>query len=132
MKILILGCGKLGVNLASSLIKEKHDVTLIETNIDKCKIAANGLNTVVIHGNGTYSEVLEDAEVEDSDVFIAATGNDNTNLMASCLARDYKVPKIISRLIDPHHKSVFEEAGINNLIIPEIIVANHIKKLISN
>jgi len=64
--------------------------------------------------------------------FIAATGHDDTNLMASCLARDYKVPKIISRIIDPQHEKVFHEAGINILIRPETIVAEHLKKIITD
>ena len=52
--------------------------------------------------------------------------------MASSLARDYKVPKIISRIIDPQHENVFNEAGIKILIRPDSIVAEHIKKIVTD
>ena len=130
MKIVILGCGKVGTKLAESLLSDKHDVTLIETDMEKCKLAAEELDTLVIHGNGTNTKTLEEAGIEDAQVFVAASAHDDTNLMASSIARDYKVPKIVSRLVDPKHETVFHEAGIDNLITPEKIVANHLKKII--
>ena len=97
----------------------------------KCKKAAEELDTVVIHGNGNDPHVLEEADIKRADVFIAATGNDETNFVAISLVRDYKVPKIISRIIDPSHEVEFQEAGITNLVRPELIIVDHIKKVIT-
>ena len=83
MKILIVGCGKVGTKLAETLISDRFDVTLIESDMEKCKIAADELDTVIIHGDGTNPHILEEAGIEHVNVFIAATGHDDTNLMAS-------------------------------------------------
>jgi len=132
MNIVIMGCGKVGSNLASSLISEGQNVTLIETDEAKCKKAAEELDIVIIHGSGTDPRILEEAEIEHADVFVAAAGNDEINLLASSLVRDYKVPKIVARIIDPQHETVFKEAGIKNLVRPELIVVDHLKKLITD
>lgn len=132
MKIVIMGCGKVGSNLAALLISDGHDVILIEKDIGKCKEATMDLDTIVIRGNGADPNILEEAEIDHADAFAAVTGSDEVNYMASSIARDYKVPKIIARVTDPHHEKVFQEAGINILVRPETIVAENLKKIITD
>ena len=125
-----MGSGILGFNLASLLISGGHDVTIIENNEYKCDKFSSKLDAIVLCGDGTDTEILEESNVGEADVFVAATEHDEINLLACILARGYKVPKIISQVSDPNHKKAFKEAGIEILINPELTAANYIEKLI--
>ena len=127
MHIVIMGSGIFGLNLALSLIVDDHDVTLIESNEEKCSKVANKLDAEVLCGNGTDRETLEESNIEEANVFIAATENDEVNL----LAKGYKVPKIISQVSDPNHKEAFNEVGIDIIINPELYAATYIERLIT-
>ena len=120
----------MGLVLASLLISDGHDVTLIENDETLCNIASSELDAMVICGNGTNGKVLEDANVEDADVFVAATGNDEVNLLASILVREYKIPKIIARVSDTRHSNAFKMIGIDSVVSPELTTASYVEKLI--
>ena len=126
-----MGGGRVGLNLASALISVGHDVTLIENDKTLCENAAGELDALVIHGNGTNTKILEGANIGDAKVFVAATGNDGANLLASLLAKDYKVPKIIARVSNPDHEEAFKKAGVNAVISPELTAAGYLEKLIT-
>jgi trk system potassium uptake protein TrkA len=130
MDVVIMGGGRVGLNLASFLISDGHDITLIENNEEKCHNIAPELDATIICGNGTDINILEESDIEDADVFVAATGNDESNLLACILANDLKVPKIISRVTDPNHKEAFKKVGINIVINPELTAASYVEKLI--
>ncbi len=130
MYVVIMGGGRMGLALASLLISDGHDVTLIENDETLCNIASSELDAMVICGNGTNSKVLEDANVEDADVFVAATGNDEVNLLASILVREYKIPKIIARVSDTRHSNAFKKIGIDSVVSPELTTASYVEKLI--
>jgi trk system potassium uptake protein TrkA len=130
MYIVIMGGGRVGLNLASFLISDGHDVTLVENDDSLCCNAAAELDALVICGNGTNIKTLEKANITDSDVFVAATGNDEANLLACVMVREYHIPKIIARVSDPSHKSVFEKIGVDSVISPELAAAGYLEKLI--
>jgi trk system potassium uptake protein TrkA len=125
-----MGGGRVGLNLASYLISDGHDVTLIENNDNLCSDAAGELDALVICGNGTDTKTLDEANVKDADVFVAATGNDETNLLACILVRECKIPKIIARVSEPNHADAFKKVGIDYVISPEITAASYLEKLI--
>jgi trk system potassium uptake protein TrkA len=131
MHIVIMGSGIFGTNLALSLISEGHDIVLIENDEEKCNKLANKLDAEVIYGDGTDNEILEESNIEEADVFVAATETDEVNLLACILAKGYKVPRIISQVSDPNHKDAFNEVGIDIIINPELYAANYIGKLIT-
>ena len=130
MYVVIMGGGRVGLNLASFLISDGHDVTLVENDGSLCSNAGAELDALVICGNGTDIKTLEKANIIDSDVFVAATGNDEANLLACVLVREYNVPKIIARVSDPSHKSVFQKIGVDSVISPELTAASYLEKLI--
>ena len=84
MYVVIMGGGRVGLRLASSLVAAGTDVTLIENDSNLCGNAAAELDALVICGNGTDVKTLEEANISDADVFVAATGNDEVNLL-SCI-----------------------------------------------
>ncbi|MGV8144090.1 MAG: potassium channel family protein [Methanothermobacter sp.] len=130
MYVVILGGGRVGLNLASFLISDGHDVTLIENDNTLCTNAASELDALVICGNGTDTKTLEEANLRDADVFVAATGNDETNLLACVMVREFKVPKIIARVSDPNHEPAFKKIGVDSVISPELTAASYLEKLI--
>lgn len=128
--VVIMGGGRVGLNLASFLIADGHDVTLIESDKLLCANASNELDALVICGNGTDNKVLEEANLEDADVFVAATGNDEVNLLSSILVREFNIPKVIARVSDTSHSKAFKNIGIDYVISPEITTASYLEKLI--
>ena len=85
---------------------------------------------MIIFGNGTNGKVLKEANIEDADVFVAATGNDEVNLLSCILVREYKIPKIIARVSDITHSRAFKEIGIDSVVSPELTTASYVEKLI--
>ena len=85
---------------------------------------------MIICGSGTDRTTLENAEINEADVFVAATGNDETNLLASLLARQYKPGKIIAGVNEPQHEKVFVENNLIDVIVPESIEAGYLEKLV--
>lgn len=130
MYIIIIGAGRVGLNLASFLISDGHDVTLIESDETLCGNAVHELDALVICGNGTDKKTLEESHIVDADVFVAATGNDEVNLLACILANDYDVNKIIARVSDPTHEDAFKKVGIDSVVSPELTAAGYLEKLI--
>ena len=130
MYIVIVGAGRVGLNLASFLISDGHDVTIIESDDKLCGNAVHELDALVICGSGTEIKTLEEANVADANVFVAATGNDETNLLSCILVKDYNIAKIIARVSDPNHEEAFKQAGINFVVSPELTTASYLEKLI--
>ena len=130
MHIVIMGSSVFGFNLANMLVSEGHDVTLIEKNEIKCNDVAHKLDAVVIWGDGTDKYTLEESNIDEADVFVAATENDEANLMACLLVKRFGVPKVISQVSKTDHREAFQEIGINILINPELHAAKYIERLI--
>lgn len=130
MYVIIMGGGSLGLHVALDLIEDSQDVTIIEEDENRCKLLATKLDTTVICGSGTDRKTLENAEINEADVFVAATGNDKTNLFASLLAKEYKPGKIIARVNEPQHERVFTETNLIDVVVPESIEVGYLEKLV--
>jgi trk system potassium uptake protein TrkA len=131
MYVVIMGSGRVGLNLASKLVDKGNDVTVIEKDEELCSNAAAELDALVICGNGTDTKTLEEANIRDVDVFVAATGNDEANLLSSILVRDYTTSKIIARVSDPAHEEAFQKVGIDSVVSPELTAASYLEKVIT-
>ncbi|MGB9936601.1 MAG: potassium channel family protein [Methanobacterium sp.] len=131
MYIVIMGAGRVGLNLASNLVGRGHDVTLIENDDTLCGNAAAELDALVICGNGTDTRTLEEANVADADVFVAATGNDEANLLSCILVKQFEINKVIARLSNPDHEEAFKKVGIDDVISPELTAAGYLEKIIT-
>jgi trk system potassium uptake protein len=130
MYVIIMGGGRVGLTLAAALIKASFDVTLIERDQELCSIASSELDALVICGNGTDVKTLEEANISEADAFVAATGNDEANLLACILVKDYNPKKLIARISDPAHEDAFRKVGIDATVSPELTAASYLEKLI--
>ncbi|MGN6377825.1 MAG: potassium channel family protein [Gaiellales bacterium] len=114
MYILIAGGGKVGANLASTLLKMGHEVTLLDNDRHRYAILEERFEHVARFGDATELFVLERAGVERADLVIAVTGDDEDNLVVCQVSREkYGVPKVIARVNDPRNQPHFDMLGIN-------------------
>jgi trk system potassium uptake protein len=116
MYLLIAGGGKVGANLARTLVRDgKHEVTLIEQRRDRFERLEHEFEHQVILGDATEIYILERAGIaRPPDVVAALTGDDEDNLIISQLAREkYDVPKVIARVNDPRNQAHFDLLGIS-------------------
>ncbi|MFP4377339.1 MAG: Trk system potassium transporter TrkA [Spirochaetales bacterium] len=137
MKIVILGAGAVGLQLAKQLIDEKKDVVLIERDPEQARLASNRLDCLVVNKPGNTIEALRDAETATADFFIAVTDSDEVNLIACALAaNEFSVPFKIARVrnIDYSSEGVSEKAflGIDYIVNPELVATRAIIKTIEH
>lgn len=108
---IIAGAGRIGFNLAKSM-EEEHDVTLIEKDRQRCEEIADLLDCYIIQGTATNTKLLEEADIDKADFFVAATANDEVNLLSSVYAKDHGVEKVVSRLNDKNNEDIFKKLKI--------------------
>ena len=137
MKVIIVGAGEVGYHIADRLAKEKHDVTVVERDLEKEPFLKTKLNAMVINGNGANADVLEAAGIAQADLFIAVTDLDEVNLVACMLANEYKVPHITARIKSleyskPGWKRNAAKLGIDLLINPQDVVADEICNIVAH
>ena len=102
MNIVILGAGRVGESVAESLASEKNDITIIDTDPARLHVLQERLDLRGVVGNGIQPSVLQDAGIEDADLFIACAPMDETNLVACKVAHErFKVPTRIARIRSP-------------------------------
>lgn len=128
MNGIIVGAGRIGYNLAIKL-QSDHDITIIDKDVNAYDRASEQLNCYVVHGNGTNTNILEKEDIDKIDFFVAATGNDEVNLLCSVFAKEHEVPTIVSKLNNPDHASIFSKLGIN-VINPERSIVRYIARMI--
>ncbi|MDD6285569.1 MAG: TrkA family potassium uptake protein [Methanobacteriaceae archaeon] len=132
MYVIIVGAGRVGLNLAQSLVREGLNVTIIEHDPTKSEEVAETINAMVIQGDATSVNVLENAGIIDADVFVAATGHDSVNLLTSVLCQKYdNIKKIIARVNDLEHIDAFKQVGVDVTVSPESTVASYLERIIT-
>jgi trk system potassium uptake protein TrkA len=113
MYVIIVGCGRVGSELAKLLSAEGHNVVVIDKNqasFDRLGGTFNGLTLV---GNGFSLDLLKQAGIEKADAFCAVTNGDNTNLISAQVAKKiFKVPKVIDRVYDPQRAHIYSALGL--------------------
>jgi len=115
MKILIVGCGRIGSTLARLLCRS-HDVTIVDRTSEAFRRLGPDFHGHRLVGPGTDRDILTKAGIEHADAFVAVTDGDNRNIMAAQIAkRVYKVPVVLTRIYDPSRAAVFQQMGIHVL-----------------
>ena len=116
MKVIIVGCGKMGSGLALELVKKNHQVTVVGASIDEFSMLGNGFQGETIVGVGFDQQVLEQAGIKRADAIVACTKSDETNAVIGRISRNiYRVPRVISRLYDPRKAEIYRSLGIQTI-----------------
>ena len=135
MKIIIAGAGDVGFHLAQLLSIENQDIILIDSNQDVLDYAAGHLDLLTLKGDATSFDVLNRANVQNADLFLAVTTLENSNLISCILAKKLGVKQTIARVNNPEYlvnanKEVFEKLGIDLLISPRQLAVEEIYRLV--
>ena len=111
MKVIIIGGGKVGTFLADFLLKEKHEVTVVETRREELERLHRELGEQnIVCGSGSDPAVLETAGIHNANVLAAVTGSDEVNLVATSIARfEFNVPRVIARVNNPKNAWIFNQ-----------------------
>lgn len=134
MKIIIIGDGKLGFNLAENLSREDNDVTIIDKNPEALRKADGRLDVMCIKGNGLSTSVLMEAGVQEADILIAATNSDEMNMVCCLTGKKLGARHTIARIRDPEYADELSQLKIDldldMIINPEQAVAGEIARLL--
>ena len=129
---IIVGCGRLGANLANTLSDDGGNVLIIDNDKDSFRKLSPSFGGLTLTGDATDIEILHEAQVEKASAIIIVTNNDNINIMVAQLTKElFDVQRIITRLYDPDRECVYREFGINT-ICPAILSAKEITVLLGN
>jgi trk system potassium uptake protein TrkA len=136
MKIIIAGAGEVGFHLAKLLSYESQEITLIDPNKENLAYADNHLDIKVIKGDATSISNLKEAKVHNSDLLIAVTSSEPTNITTCVLAKQLGAKKTIARIsnaeyIDQKEELGFTKFGIDELISPEMLAASEIELILN-
>jgi trk system potassium uptake protein TrkA len=113
MHIVILGCGRAGSRLAQHISGQGHFVSVIDKDPNAFHLLGADFKGKTITGVGFDSNVLLEAGIEKADAFIAVSSGDNSNLVASKVAKDvFNVPQVIARIYDPRRAEIYKRMGI--------------------
>lgn len=133
MDIIIVGCGKVGIALAE-VLSEEHNVTMIDKDENLINAAINDFDIMGIAGNCLQTNVLEEANVDKANLFIAVTTSDEVNILSCLIAKRMKARHCIARVRSPEFEKqlVFmrEELGISMMVNPDYNAANEIAKVL--
>jgi trk system potassium uptake protein TrkA len=117
MRVIIVGCGRVGSTLASTLSAEGHHVTIVdhEQRSFRRRLDPNFAGTKIV-GNAMEEDVLLRAGVREADLLVTLTDGDNRNLMIAQVARvKFEVPKVLARVVDPLRARAFREFGVETV-----------------
>jgi len=127
---MILGGGLIGQFIARELSQEVN-VKIIESNVDKSQEIADSLpNTLIIHGDGTDLDLLAMEGIMDMDVFIAVTGDDETNIIATLVARHLKVPRTIALVNKVEYLPITPTIGMDAVVSKQLLTVNAVRRFI--
>lgn len=116
MKVIIVGCGKLGSGLALNLIKKGHTVTVIDNKPEAFEMLGKNFKGETIVGVGFDKDVLEKAMIQKADAIVSCSKSDEANALIGRIARNvYRVPHVISRLYDPRKAEIYRSLGIQTI-----------------
>lgn len=116
MKVVILGCGRVGSTIATTMSEEGHDVTIIDMSADAFRRLSADFKGHKVIGNGMDEDTLRRAKVDQADAFVATTNGDNRNIMSVQMAKvRFNVPKVVARIYDPNRAYAYSELGVDTL-----------------
>ncbi len=128
MKVVIMGCGRVGARLAGLMDADGHQVTILDTDSYSFRRLPPDFRGNALLGNGIDEEALKKAGIEKADAFVAVTQGDNRNIMAAQIAKHvFNVPRVICRIYDPLRQELYNALGLET-ISPTAVFAQMLKE----
>ena len=134
MKIIIVGCGKVGATIAEQLNSEGHDTTIIDQDASAIQAITESIDVMGMTGNGAVYPVQMEAGIQEADLLIATTNSDELNLLCCLIAKQAGNCHTIARIRNPEYSSeirfIREELNLSMAINPELAAAREISRLL--
>ncbi|MBG0860269.1 MAG: Trk system potassium transporter TrkA [Bacteroidales bacterium] len=135
MRIIIAGAGEVGTHLAKMLSNENHEIVIIDPEENRIKPIESTLDVLTYHGSATSIKILQDVLQKKTDLFIAVTHSEDTNITSSILAKRFGAVKTIARIdnldyLEESTPEFFKSLGVDSLIYPELIAAREVLGLL--
>ena len=135
MRIIIAGAGEVGTHLAKMLSNENHEIILIDSEESRLKPIDSSLEVLTYEGSATSVKILEEVLRKKTELFIAVTHSEDTNITAAILAKKFGAVKTIARIdnidyLEPTITEFFKSIGVDSLIYPELIAAREVLGLL--
>lgn len=113
MRVIVVGCGRVGSGLARSLVADGHEVSVIDLDPRARELLGRGFPGRFLEGSAIARETLEEAGVQEAEALVAVTSSDTANVVAARTAHDaYRVPRVVARAYDPRRADVYSGLGI--------------------
>lgn len=130
MNVIVVGCGRVGSQLATLLSVDGHNVTVIDKDGDSFRRLGTTFNGVTLRGLGFDEDVLEEAGIRECDVFAAVTDLDNTNLMAAEVARKlFGVKHVVARLYNPQRERTYQQLDLDYICGTTLVAERLLDKI---
>ena len=132
MRVIIVGCGRVGSELANALSAERHEVVIIDRSPLSFGRLSRDFSGRMLTGVGFDREILQKADIEGADALAATTDSDNVNIVVAVTAKEtFKVPHVVARIYNPQAAEIYRREGIPT-VTPTLMAANTMKTMISH
>jgi trk system potassium uptake protein len=122
VKVVIVGCGRVGSTLARDLDAAGHDVSIVDERVAAFNRLGDGFGGNMVVGTGVDESVLRRVGIEQADCFVSVTNGDNRNIMAAQVAKVvFNVPRVITRIYDPIREQTYREFGLETICSTTIV-----------
>lgn len=126
MKAVFVGASATAIMTARSLLARKHEVIIIESDIEKIDTVSAELDCGFLHGDGSKPSLLRETNPQETDVLYCLTDLDQTNIIASLVGRSLGFTKVITKIVDPSYEHICLELGLETTIIPSRTIGRHL------
>ena len=132
MKVVVMGCGRVGARISVLLDHGGHRVTVIDTDSRAFRRLPTDFNGDTVIGTAIDEDVLRAAGIEEADAFVAVTNGDNRNIMASQVARHiFNVPEVVCRIYDPVREDTYRRLGLTTVCPTTSIAAQVLEHVLA-
>jgi trk system potassium uptake protein TrkA len=130
MYVVVVGCGRVGARLATSLSAAGHDVVVVDSSAANLRTLPPDFSGFTVKGDAGDSEVLRQTKLDHADALVAVTRDDNLNLLVSQAAKAvYQTPVVLARCYDPEREDVYRALGIETVSPTSLTVAAFLDRL---
>ena len=131
MYVIIIGAGTYGNPLAHKAVEKGHDVVVVEENEAVAKELSTQIDAMVINGDATNENILEEAGIEESDFLVSTVSLDSVNVLVALLAQEYDTERVAAIASSEKYQSIFEQIGVDFVERPQDVVSDEFLNYIS-
>jgi len=130
MRMAFVGASSVAIATARTLSKQGHDIIMVEIDKEKIERLSEHLDCGFIHGDGTRPDILKEIDPESTEIVFCFTSNDQSNIIASLVARSLGFKKVVTKLEDPEFDHIAIELGLESIVVPSRTIALYLADMI--